>query len=59
MKKVCSVLLFALVLCFILVGCGKKNEQLSTATEATEVETASSEATTSSATEKKDSSELP
>ena len=59
MKKVCSVLLFALVLCFILVGCGKKNEQMSTATEATEVETASSEATTSSATEKKDSSELP
>ena len=59
MKKVCHVLLSVLVLCFILVGCGKKDEQLNIAIEATEGKTLIYESTTSSATEKKGPSELP
>ena len=58
MKKAHDILLLTLLLCFVLVGCGKKEEHLSTTTEAAEAETTSYGATASAA-EEKDLSELP
>ena len=44
MKKARDILLLTLLLCFVLMGCGKKEERLNTATEAAETETTASAA---------------
>ena len=44
MKKAHNIFLLALFLCFVLIGCGKKEEHLNAATEATETETTASAA---------------
>lgn len=42
MKKARDILLLTLLLCFVLMGCGKKEERLNTATEAAETEATAS-----------------
>lgn len=59
MKKTHSILLLTLSLCFVLMGCSKKEEHLSAATQATETETASYGTTASATTEEETPSELP
>lgn len=54
MKKARDILLLTLLLCFVLMGCGKKEERLNTATEAAETET-----TASAAAERENLSALP
>lgn len=54
MKKARDILLLTLLLCFVLMGCGKKEERLNTATEAAETET-----TVSAAAEGENLSTLP
>lgn len=44
MKKARDIFLLTLLLCFVLMGCGKKEERLNTATEAAETETTASAA---------------
>ena len=44
MKKARDILLLTLLLCFVLMGCRKKEERLNTATEAAETETTASAA---------------
>lgn len=44
MKKARDILLLTLLLCFVLMGCGKKEERLNTATEAAETEATASAA---------------
>ena len=58
MKKTYGILLLTLLLCFVLMGCGKEEERLSITTEAAETETASY-GTTAAATEEEIPSELP
>ncbi len=53
MKKAHDILLLTLLLCFVLMGCGKKEERLNTATEAAET------GTTASAAEGENLSALP
>lgn len=54
MKKAQHIVLLALLLSIILIGCGKKEKHLNVATEATETET-----TASAAAERETLSELP